>query len=335
MLKFLNKYKKIIIIFSFVYIYLLLILIFPSKKQVLTPGEATKVNNIYNIENIEINENFNTLSVYNWYNVTIFQKWITENNLRYNQSDISKTLTRKDIKLQGKISNDSSHNNALITAYTYASKKNSNIYINYQLKSLTVYNTNNDKLLIGDEIISINDETINTNSYEDYLTNLNIYNENRYLMNNNLNIEVLRKDEKLNIILNKDEFILFYPKYEIIDSNPLYKGFKENLNVSGPSGGMMQTIALYYSLLNKDLGNLKIAGTGTIETNNSYSVGNIGGEVQKYFTSLNYKMDYLFLPKDNYNDLKLEVGNFDKSIKVYPVITFDDLIEQLEVIENA
>lgn len=327
MLKLINKYKRFLILISFAYIYIVAILLIPSKVRVLTPGETTNTFNIYNVEEVEINKNFNTLSVYNWHNVTVFQKWITENNVRYDQSEIRKDLTRKDLGLQGRISNESSHNNAVITAYKYANKINSNITINYELQSLTIYDTNSNNLKIGDEIIKINNESITTNSYEDYLSNLNLYNNNKYIKNTNSILTIKRGNEVIEINLNENEALYFYPKYEILNTSPKYLGFKEDLNVGGPSGGAIQAISLYTSLLNIDLKNVKIAGTGTIETNNNFSIGNIGGVVQKYYTALNNQMNYLILPKDNFNELRMAISNLNKDLTVISVESFDDLIK--------
>lgn len=326
MLKLINKYKKQIILISFAYIYILSFLLIPSKTRVLTPGEATNVDNIYNVEQIEINKNFNTLSVYSWHNVTVFQKWITENNKKYQHSSIREDLTKKDINLQGRISKLSSHNNAVITAYVFASKEDSNIKIDYKLNSLTVYDTNTTKLNVGDEIIKINDKSINTNNYEEYLSDLDLYNNNKYIKDTNSKLLILRNNKEVEVNINTSDIIYFYPKYEILETSPKYLGFKESLNVGGPSGGAIQALSLYTSLLGIDLGNINISGTGTIETDSSFTVGNIGGEIQKYYTALNNKMDYLILPKDNYDNLRKNISHFDDRIQVLSVLTFDDLI---------
>lgn len=331
MLKILKKNKTIIILLSFAYIYLVTILLLPSKVRVLTPGELENVKNVYSVEDVNINDSFNTISVYNWNNVTIFQKWITENKLRYDQAKTREDLTRSDLFKQGKISNDSSHNNAIITAYTYANKVDSNIKIDYTLKSLTIYDSNSSNLKVGDEIIEINNEKINTNNYEEYLTNLNIYDNSKYIRNKDLTLKILREDKTLDIDLNKNEALYFYPNYEIINTYPKYLGYKEDRNVGGPSGGAIQALSLYVSLINNEninnkLKSLKIAGTGTIETDSSNTVGNIGGVVQKYYTALNNKMDYLLLPEDNYNELRLNVSNISKKIKVISIKDFNDLV---------
>ena len=338
MLKLIKEYKKIIILLSFAYIYILAILLAPSKLSVLTPGETTDVSTIYDIEGVEIYNNFASISVYSWKNVSVFQKWIVENNPKYDLYKPSVDVSVRDSNIQGKISNESSHNNSVITAYTHANKVDNEINIDYKLKSLTVYTSNSNNLEIGDEIVEINNKVINTKSYETYLKELNIYDGSRYIRKNDLELKILRKNKEIKVNLTKEEALYFYPKYEILETTPKYLGFTEKFNVGGPSGGLIQAATIYSSLLELDLGNIKIAGTGTIETDNEFSVGKIGGVVQKYYTVLNSKYDYFIIPKsndyeevDNKNGTDLlpkELKNNDKLI-VKSVSTFQEFLDYL------
>lgn len=326
MLKLLNKYKKWIIIFSFVYIYIILMLLAPSGYRALTPGEIDSTKDQYQIEGVDFNNDINTIAVYSWNELTIFQKWLIEKNTKFSVSE-KYDLSRKDDIKQGRISLESSNDNALITAYEYANKKDSNISIDYSLVGFTVYSTNTEKLEIGDVITTINDKPIESNNFEDYLTSLNLYDKSRNVIESkeDYNVTITRSDDKTDkIALTKDEKIQYYPKYIINSSTPKHDNTKSKLNVGGPSGGAMQTLSIYTALLKIDLKGLKIAGTGTIETNNSSSIGRIGGLVQKFYTVKSAKVDHFIVPKSQYEEIK----NLNKNIKfkIHAVETFDDLI---------
>lgn len=331
MLKFLNKYKKFIIAFSFAYVYILVVLLAPSKFTATTPGEINNVEMQYVIEDVEIPNNFNVVSVYSWKEITIFQKWLIQNNQRYalrKQTDFEQNLSLAEYNLQGRISNQSSHDNAVIAAYTKASKVNNDIKIDYKLNSLTVYYTTNPDLKIGDEIIEINNREINTNSFEDYLTELSIYNEinPNQIFGKNLNLRVLRNGEQVILTHKLDEGIVFYPNYEIIKTTPSYEGLREQINRGGPSGGMIQALAIYSGLLNISYKDIVVAGTGTINTDNSFSVGRIGGLIQKYFTITDNKVDVFIIPTSHYLEIPDEIKN--DFTHIIMVDDFDDLISE-------
>lgn len=333
MLKIIKKYKKFLICISFAYIYLLILFIAPSNYLALTPGELTNVKSMYEIEDVKINDNFNTVSIYNWYEITVFQKWLITNNDRFEvreQSDYEKSLSRYEQNLQGKISNISSHKNAVITAYTYANKIDSNITIDYNLESLTVYATSNKELRIGDEIIEINNKKIDTKNYQEYLEQLSLFDQNNSnrIQSNNLTLKILRKNVEIIINQNELKTIYFYPNYNILETTPKYDGFKDKSNHGGPSGGMIQSLAIYSSLLNINFGNLKIAGTGTIDTNTNNTIGEIGGIIQKYYTVKDNKVDLFIIPTAHLNDIKDIIKPKDK-ITVITVDTFDDCINKV------
>lgn len=327
MLKLIKKYRKFLIIISFAYIYVLVALIAPSGFYALTPGEINSTNNVFEIENINFDNDFNTISVYSWHNITVFQKWLINNNNKYAMYKQNKTL--KSDLLQGKISHESSLHNAIITAYTYAAKEDENIKINYNLTGLTVYATTNKLLEIGDLIVEINDQKINSNNYITYLEELNILNEenDRLIKNYNLKLTISRNNKLTTINLTEDEALIFYPKYEIISTSPQLKHTSINKNVGGPSGGMINALSIYTALLNINV-NSKITGTGTIETNNEFEVGAIGGLIQKYYTVLPLKVDYFIIPENQgEKEIKqlLEIAT-NNQVKIIIVKNFQDCI---------
>lgn len=335
MLKILNKYKKWLIIGSFLYVYLILILVSPSGYSATTPGEISNTGDIYNIEGKTFNDNINTVVVYSWHEITTFQKWITENNSKYNVEELSEyesTLSSKELRLQGKISNDASHLSAIITAYKYAAIKDKSIKIDYTLDGFSVYATNNSNLKIGDVIISIDNLPLNTNSYEDYLTTLNLYDSNRpnsFTTNDLKKIIVLRDNNQLEIELQANSYIYHFPKYSINNDtiNPKIT-IQPEKNVGGPSGGMIQTLSIYVALRNIKIDS-KVAGTGTIQLDNDANVGKIGGLVQKFHTVTNNKVDIFIIPKSQYHEIESLVTNKTK-FEIFQVENFDDVVSLLE-----
>ncbi|VEU80798.1 S16 family serine protease [Haploplasma axanthum] len=334
MLKILNKYKKWIIIFSFAYVYIVFMLIAPSGYSAITPGEVMKTANVYKIEGKEFENDINTVAVYSWQKISIFQKWLIEDNKNYDfftESEYEKSLSRNELSLRGKISHDSSNNNAIITAYTYANKVNSNVTIDYSLEGLSVYGTNNPDLKIGDLIIGINDSKFNNNDYISFLNNLEILNENYLTVidtNKDYSFNVLRNKEEIKINVKNNQRIQFYPNYKINSATPSYNGTKDQGNVGGPSGGMIQTLAIYTSLLDIKFDNLKIAGTGTIEMDSNSTVGKIGGLPQKFITIKKAKVDLFIVPESQYNEIKEQVSK-QTNVEVVTVSSFEDVITKV------
>lgn len=333
MKKLLSKYKKLLIIVSFAYIYLFVLLVAPSGFSLLTPGEITAIDKIYDIENIEFNNDINTVSVYSWNELTVFQKWMVKYSDRYDmfkQTDSRKDLSVAEINRQGKLSKEASHQQAIITAYKYANLKNSSITIDYDFKGLSVYSNFNKYAKIGALVTAIDDVSVNdVSTYDEFfkltLDEIERDGETVYLRKQKYKI-TLDDGTTYNLDYKDDEFMSFMPKFEIKSTTPSYNEKADRRNVGGPSGGAMQTLAIYSALLGNDYGNLKIAGTGTIEAYND-SVGRIGGIIQKFYTIKESRVDIFIVPADQLDEL----NNIDfKDIKVYGVEKFEDIITIME-----
>lgn len=101
-------------------------------------------------------------------------------------------------------------------------------------------------------------------------------------------------------------------------------------NITGPSAGLMFTLQLIDQLTPGGLtGNLKVAGTGTIEAD--ASVGNIGGVQQKVFTAEAAGAKFMFVPRGNYADA-LKVAT---RLELIPVDTLDDALNWLKAHRTA
>jgi Lon-like protease len=86
---------------------------------------------------------------------------------------------------------------------------------------------------------------------------------------------------------------------------------------------MMQTLSIYASLLKLNIGDLKIAGTGTIQM--SGNIGPIGGIRQKIYTAKYQKVDVFFIPEVHYQSiLDIEIG-----YELVVVRTIEEAVEWL------
>lgn len=339
MLKFIKKHQKLLITLSFAYIYLFVVLIVPSGYGLNTPGELSKIDNhIYDIDGVEFINDFNTVSVYSWHEVTVFQKWLVtkvdEFDL-YEQTPLDDTLSISDVNKRGKISKEASHQLAIITAYENAANKDDSIEIDYDFKGLTVYTNFNKFVDIGTLIVGVDDVNLLTDptvTYQDLmLATLTPIGDNNYRRKNQMTLTLADGSTKeVNYSEGSNEFMTFYPKFEITKTVPYYNEKADQRNVGGPSGGMMQALAIYTALLEIDLSSLKIAGTGTIDLFNNFRVGEIGGLVQKYYTTRDFKANVFFIPSSQYDELQRLDNN--ENLKVLPVNNFNDVIREIDLL---
>ena len=104
---------------------------------------------------------------------------------------------------------------------------------------------------------------------------------------------------------------------------------KTTSNESGPSGGLMMSLAIYNGLVEEDITKgLKIIGTGTIDSEGN--VGEIGGVEYKLLGGKHKNCDVFLVPKGNLEEaLKVKEENH-LDIKVIGVGTLKEAIEELK-----
>ena len=139
---------------------------------------------------------------------------------------------------------------------------------------------------------------------------------------------VIRDYKEIDIELKKEDTFYAYSMYQINSSNPTFK--VNNTNVLGPSGGLLQTLAIYNKLIKEDITHgLKICGTGTIRYDGECGI--IGGIKEKIYTAIDDNMDIFFCPKDNYDEAKEAYNNLSNpKMKLIPVSSFLDCINYLK-----
>lgn len=209
---------------------------------------------------------------------------------------------------------------ATIVAYKLANKEikisNTDFYVTY------IYKEADTDLKIGDQI-----KKINGNEIKEY-SDLNDYiNTNR-----KLDIEV----ENNNKTYNRTATPFIYGDRQIIGMiiTSDYKidskiNFKFKSSESGPSGGLMMSLAIYNSLNELDLTKGRtIAGTGTISIDGT--VGKIDGIKYKLKGAVKNKADIFLVPAENYDEaIKLKEKN-NYNIEVVKVNNIIEAIDYLK-----
>ena len=285
MLTLLKRFKKLLIVLSFPYLYVLFLLVAPTNQQILAPGGLTPVYETVEIEGITMSSQFHTIYVYNYYPMTPFQGFLASLGDRMDVYPLSvrdKDTSWRDEYLAGQVSKLSSLQISVIKAYELASIEDDKIAITHHFEGLMIsYRPSRIKeLQIGDIVLSINGENY---SDHDELENEVSYHEVSY-------------------VLDDDEpGLRYYPNYVIEQATPSFTLPGLDSVVGGPSGGMIQTLSIYVSLLKLNIGDIKIAGTGTILM--SGNVGLIGGIRQKIYTAIDQDVDLFFIPKAHLEDI--------------------------------
>ena len=138
----------------------------------------------------------------------------------------------------------------------------------------------------------------------------------------------LSKEDKIYSI-NQVNFSYFNINYS--ESNP-----KINISSStsvGPSGGLMQTLAVYNAITKDDITKgLSIMGTGGIDLNGNAT--SIGGEQQKIVTANLYEADLFFIPEENYESAKEMYDTIaNPTYDLISVSNFNDVLYYLNKLE--
>ena len=138
----------------------------------------------------------------------------------------------------------------------------------------------------------------------------------------------LLKEDKIYSV-NQVNFSYFNINYS--ESNP-----KINISSStsvGPSGGLMQTLAVYNAITKDDITKgLSIMGTGGIDLNGNAT--SIGGEQQKIVTANLYEADLFFIPEENYESAKEMYDTIaNPTYDLISVSNFNDVLYYLNKLE--
>lgn len=103
----------------------------------------------------------------------------------------------------------------------------------------------------------------------------------------------------------------------------------EKSTTVGPSGGLLQALAVYNSITENDITKgLRIMGTGGITIDGEATI--IGSEQQKIVTANLYAADVFFIPEQNYQSAKEKYDQLEEiSFDLVSVKTFRDVLNYL------
>ena len=232
----------------------------------------------------------------------------------------------EDIEFRSDMDLKKANDTAILWAYKLAGKEIE--IVDKHLYITTVYDEVKNPLKVQDEILSINGHKYDAvNSYINYLQTLSV--------DDVVLVKVKRKGKEMNLeckLYNyENSKILGVGLYLV---NEYETDPKVELNFrkdeSGPSGGLITTLAIYNKLTKKDITKgLKIAGTGTIEENGM--IGEIGGVKYKLLGASKKKADVFLVPAGNNYEECLEIKKEKNlKIKLISVSTIDEAIKKLE-----
>lgn len=238
--------------------------------------------------------------------------------------------TRNDLLVRDRVYLEQANQSAILTAYSntdhYYKINDANAYIIY------IEEDSNTDLRIGDIVLSI--DGFDINGLDDIT---------------NILIDKKAGDRLLIKVKNNDEY---YDRYAIVkeaDNKKLlgigiiviydYEtspevSFNFSSTESGPSGGLILSLALYDKLVDSDITKgLKIAGTGTIDEEGN--VGSIGGVKYKLKGAVDSGSDIFIVPNgDNYEECVKLQSEYGYDIKIIGVSTFSEAISELENYEK-
>lgn len=246
----------------------------------------------------------------------VFSK--TENNVGI--LDYEATLEREKVLMK------QSYTTAIYYAYKKANKTvnitNEKVYIIY------VFKESNTDLKVGDQIIDI--DGVKINSIEEVHKFVATKNESdtsvATVINNGKeykrNIKYIKEEDRVLIGVELAQELQ-------LDTSPNYS-FNFSEREYGPSGGLMVSLAVYNSLVEKDItGGYAIAGTGALDMDGN--VGLVGGIELKIIGAAKKGAKVFFAPsKENYEEALKIKKERNLKIDVVEVKTFDDALNYLE-----
>lgn len=237
--------------------------------------------------------------------------------------------------------------NSIISAYLEAKKDNDAIEVNYTYRGQVIHTTTPsitpEELLIGDIIQKVDDIEV---TEENFTTLIQSRDASCGVSPQSFALTVQRRTQTLTFTVNKTAItatdnstncllgIGTYASF-VIDEEATLPSFSiQSSRTLGPSGGLMQTLAVYNSITPVDITKgLRIAGSGTIDVYGN--VGNIGSVGQKIVTAQFYAADVFFVPVGNYEEALEMYQSLTKTpnFALVPVATLEDAIAYLASME--
>ena len=288
--------------------------------------------------------NIFTVAVYQKRRISVIDYWLTKLNREHygeliplNKTGGNYLPDDEDFK-ESRLMMRTSLEASVVVAFKEASKKDPKIMIDYSFLGLEIqgcYNKELNNFPQGHVIQKLDGEA---------LTSLKHF-SNIVSSKNKSEFDVTILDPEKNVTYEakiksdtNHKFGLYLAEKVKINKTVPEVTIKKNLSSGGPSGGMMQTMALYQALLRSDkLNKIRIAGSGTISLDGA--VGNIGGVKLKVITC-SYNNCQYFLScgngtNPNFKDAEAEAKRLKTKMIVKEIKNFSDVVKFIdELIEG-
>ena len=320
-----GNYKQLIIL-----VIVFIILNFPLNYSIYISGGTINVN-----DRVEVKDEYKSSGTFNLAYVTELQataftyllshivpSWETVPLEEYQASE---NETMEDISLRSKLYLNKSEEDAIKNAYEKANQTFE--IIDTEFNIVYINEIVDSDLKIGDVILEANNEKIKT--MEQYKNIINKFNFGDYIsLKVKRDNKVVDTKVKVNNINGQKIIgisVLELHNYKTVPEINL--SFKKS--ESGPSGGLMLTLAIYDKLIKEDLTNgYKIVGTGTID---SYgNVGEISGVKYKLRGAVSAGADIFIAPTgDNYQECKSIIKEENYNIRLIEAKTFEQVLNSL------
>lgn len=326
------NYKAIIIILIFS-----IIILYPVPYYVFTSGGITDLSDRFVVEDGYEQKGSYNLSYVSQRNGNVFSfllsfvmpDWelVEKEKYQINDDESFDEIMKRDT-----LSLLQANQTALYVAYTEAGKEPVINSVSFYVVATYDYLASDEKIMIGDQLIKIDDTTIT--DFNDIANYINSKKDGDYV------ILTLDRDGKeviskvrVNEINGTNLMGLIFYRIMNLEVTPKIS-FAFAADESGSSAGLMTTLAIYDSLIEEDLTHgLKIAGTGTISIDGS--VGEIGGVKYKIGGAEKGGADIFFVPMgSNYLDALEEKEKKGYDIELVPVETFEDAVNYLRNLKD-
>lgn len=243
----------------------------------------------------------------------------------YPLEEITNEGNYDDVITLGKVYLKDGINNAKIAAFQEAGEE---VKITKTINTVAFLSDEAEtNIKIGDEILKVNDQDINSlDDVKEIINNLEV--------NDTVSIKVINNGKeyvrKAKVYEASDGTlkigISFLTSYEYETSIPLEIKMKNN--ESGSSGGLMMSLAIYNAITKKDITKgLNIVGTGTIAVDGT--VGEIGGVKYKVLGASKNHADIFFCPMENLEEAEDVKEKRNLSLEIVGVSTLHEAIEYL------
>lgn len=328
-----QKVKENIRFFLFFFV-LLVVLTFEFPYYIETPGGTIDITDRITIQDGYQSEGSFHLSYVSELKATIptiiISKFKKDWDIIKKNEVVMENEDSEDVYFRDRLQLEEANQNAIIVAFHRANKE-------LQIIKQQLFVTYIDKLAktdlkVGDEIIEVEgipisektdlNRIIQTQSVGSVLT-ITI-NRNKKEQKVKAEIIELEGTKLIGIILNERLELKTNPKVQ----------FHFKSSESGPSGGLMMTLAIYNQLVKKDITKgKKIVGTGTIDRNGN--IGQIAGIKYKLKGAEKGNADIFFVPNgENYEEAIQLKQDLDYEIEIVGVSTFEEALEYLDVYVN-